>query len=90
MQKSFPKELEHRWISYAGTGRNIFGLRVLFGHGSPGELIRIDQQTLDQWFETLPYGEKRQFYDLLRSDDQRAIGRKLDSIHETTVNSASE
>jgi hypothetical protein len=90
MQGRFPRELEHRWISYAGTGRNIFGMKVLHGHGRPGQLLRIDQQTLNQWFETLPEEEKRQFYALLVSNDQEAIEKKIDLIYEALANAPSQ
>ena len=39
MEQQYPAELEHRWVSYSGTGRNILGQAILFGHGRPNDTL---------------------------------------------------
>jgi hypothetical protein len=35
MRTNHPRILQQRWTSYAGTGRDIYGRKVSFGHGRP-------------------------------------------------------
>lgn len=86
MRAQHPGDLKQRWTSYAGTGRNFFGAKVLYGHSRPGAIIRVNQHLLKQWFDGLSETEKLAFYNLLVSDDQEAIGRKIDSIYEAPAN----
>jgi hypothetical protein len=85
MLEKFPQDLKHRWTSYAGTGHNIFGTTVLYGHARPGAIKYVDQDFLNEWFTPLNDAEKKQFYDLLLSDDQEAIKQKVLSISDKIV-----
>ncbi len=39
MRSNHPAEFRQDWVSYAGTGRNIFGGATLYGHGRPAHRI---------------------------------------------------
>jgi len=82
IQAKFPNELQHRWTSYAGTGKNIYGARLLYGHGMPGPVRNLPLDFLDRWFDPLPESEKKAFYDLLVTGDAEAIQQKVKAIVE--------
>jgi hypothetical protein len=82
IEHQFPKELVHRWTSYAGTGRNIYGAKLLFGHGRPGPIYQVREQDLNKWFTTLSPAEKKAFYNLLVHDDREAVKDKVNEIYE--------
>jgi len=90
MQEKFPDELKHRWTSYAGTGRNIFGVKLLYGHGRPGPLIQISQDRLNEWFAPLPDTEKKAFSELLVNADDKTIDEKIESIYDDLYNSSAK
>jgi len=78
--KEFPDSLAHRWTSYAGTGKNVFGTPVLFGHGRPGAIYRFDREIQGEWIARNPAAEVKRLYDLLVSDDQDAIQDRIMNI----------
>jgi len=39
------------WISYEGTGRNIWGRAFLRSHGRPGPVLQLDHDWLRSWLE---------------------------------------
>jgi hypothetical protein len=39
MLEKYPDRIKHRWTSYAGTDKNIFGQAILYGHGKPGAIL---------------------------------------------------
>lgn len=82
MEDKFPDTLEHRWTSYAGTGRNVFGVKFLYGHSRPGPVIYVSQDMLDKWFTQLADDQKKAFYDLLVSGDYQAVKQKVESIYD--------
>lgn len=49
VKREAPAALEHRWTSYAGTGKNLWGDSILFGHGAPGALLDVKYETLSVW-----------------------------------------
>jgi len=51
MRKEHPAELANRWTSYAGTGKNILGRPILFGHGDPGPILHVPAEFLDRYVE---------------------------------------
>lgn len=81
MRSQHASDLTHRWTSYAGTGRNVFGAKGLYGHGRPGAILQLDQKRLNQWFEQQTPADQRAFYDLLVKSDQAAIREKIDAIY---------
>jgi hypothetical protein len=80
-----PDALVHRWTSYAGTGKNVFGTPVLFGHGRPGAILRLDHEIQSLWIAHNPHEEVRELYDLLVSDDQDAIDKRIMHIWEEVL-----
>jgi len=80
-----PDALVHRWTSYAGTGKNIFGVPILHGHGRPGAMYRFDHEIQSRWIEHNPPEEVRELYDLLVSDDQDVIEKRITDIWEEVL-----
>ncbi len=68
MRENHPDLLKHRWTSYAGTGYNCFGMRMLMAHGRPGAIKRIPSDLLDEWVQTSEPEEVLELYQLLTSD----------------------
>jgi hypothetical protein len=82
IQENYPDELAHRWTSYAGTGKNIYGGKLLHGHGRPGPLKHLKLDHLNRSFTAMSDTDKKAFYDLLVSADNAAIEAKVDSMME--------
>jgi hypothetical protein len=72
--------LVHRWTSYAGTGKNVFGMSIVHGHGCPGAVYEIDHDIQKRWIARQSPEDVRKLYDLLVSDDQDAIGERVTGI----------
>jgi hypothetical protein len=81
-----PNALRHRWTSCAGTGKNIFGKAILFGHGRPGAIMRLDHEIQRKWIEKNDAAKVRQFYDLLVSDDEEKLEKRIMDIGEEVLN----
>jgi hypothetical protein len=75
-----PGELQHNWVSYAGTGKNIFGRAILCGHGRPGPLIHVPAGLLDAHVVRLDDKGKKALHDLLLTGDQERIGEAIGRI----------
>jgi hypothetical protein len=75
-----PNMLAHRWTSYAGTGKNVFGKPVMRGHSRPGAILRFDHAIQSRWIADNPPEDVWKLYDLLVSDDQDAIEKKIMEI----------
>lgn len=65
--------LKHDWVSYAGTGKNIFGMTGLFGHGRPGPIYDLPQRNFEAWIEGMDAEEKLNVYKVLSSGDRDRI-----------------
>ncbi len=87
--KESPATLQHRWTSYAGTGKNIFGGKLLHGHGRPGVILQVPPDCLNSLFDNLPTSEKKAFSDLLIQGDAKAILEKATAIVESQALKAS-
>ena len=84
VSERYPSELEHRWTSYAGTGRSILGRGVLAGHGYPGPILQLRIEWLDQHVRHLDDRERRALYDLFRSRDWDKIESEIrDKVEES-------
>jgi len=84
MQKNYPDiNIEHRWTSYTGTGRNIFGMALLDGHGRPGVIMDIPPEMLDEWIQTSEPERVRELYELMVSDKTEDVKKqRIDEIVE--------
>ena len=78
--KNDPDALVHRWTSYARTGRNIFGLPMRHGHGHPGAVYGFDHYIQSRWIVRSSPEEVRKMYNLLVSDDEVAINKRIRDI----------
>jgi len=70
----------HRWVSYMGTGRNLFGMKVLHGHGRPNALIHVRPEILNPWFNQLPVAEQERVYQIFVFGEKQAIAAKIQRI----------
>jgi hypothetical protein len=84
IEKNYPDiNIEHRWTSCAGTGRNIFGRALLFGHGQPGAIMSIPPDMLEDWIQMSESEEVLALYQLLASDqDEEVKEKRIDEIIE--------
>jgi hypothetical protein len=80
MMANHPTELQDKWTSYAGTGKNILGRAVLCGHGRPGPLILVQVEWLDKHVRRLDDAGKKALYDLFVSGDEERIKQEIDLI----------
>lgn len=73
MRAKHPGEFRQDWVSYAGTGRNIFGAAMLSGHGRPGPIVLLKLDAIAVYCRTASDTEKRQLYDVLVGGDEAKI-----------------
>jgi hypothetical protein len=85
MESQQPDALAHRWTSYSGTGRNAFGRPVLHGHGRPGAMLRLNHDILRQWIDKQDPATVLELYDLLVSDDEAEIEKRITNIWEEVI-----
>ncbi len=87
IQKNYPDiNIEHRWTSCSGTGRNIFGMALLYGHGRPGPIMDIPYGLLDEWIHTGEPERIRELYELLASDKDHDVKKKrIDEVIEEAL-----
>jgi len=81
IKKNYPSEFKHRWTSYEGTGRNIFGTAVLRGHGRPGAILQLSPELLVGMSDT----DKKQLYDLLVQGDPKVIRARIEQLFDEYV-----
>jgi len=80
MRDQHPQTLHHRWTSYTGTGYNIFGRQVLYGHGRPGAMLQISFDSLNAYVASLDDASKLELYHLFASDEQPRIEGEIRKI----------
>jgi hypothetical protein len=80
LRKEHPSELAHRWTSYAGTGKNILGRPVLFGHASPGPILNVPPEFLDRYVDSLDDQAKLDLHRVLASGPPEEIERELRKV----------
>jgi hypothetical protein len=80
MRKEHPSEFANRWTSYAGTGKNILGQPVLFGHGRPGPILDVPAGFLDRYVDGLSNQAKLDLYRMLASGPPEEIERELRKV----------
>ena len=85
IQTNEPTGISHRWTSYAGTGRNIFGRPGLRGHGQPGAIIHLKHDILKQWIEKNDAIKVHQLYDVFVSNNQTEIDGKIKNLFEEVM-----
>ena len=84
MRFSHPDDLRQDWVSYAGTGRNIFGGANLHGHGRPGPIGMLKPDFLKDYCRVASETEKRRLYDVFSSGDEESIRDLINQIMEAS------
>lgn len=84
MRSKHPDEFRQDWVSYAGTGRNVFGGATLHGHGRPGRIISLKPEMIENYCRSASESEKRRLYDVFVSRDEERIQALVDQIIERT------
>ena len=85
MRSKHPAELHQEWVSYAGTGRNVFGGAILHGHGRPGPIILLKPEIVDDYCLSASDEEKRHLYDLFAGGQDAKIRELVDRIYEEVM-----
>ena len=73
MEQAHPGVLQHQWVSYSGTGKNILGQAILFGHGRPKHISMLDGAALDRYVDRLDDAGKLSLYHTLASGQHSEI-----------------
>jgi len=86
MRQQHPSELENRWTSYEGTGRNLLGRPVRFGHGFPRlGMMMMTKGVFDRYVDTLDDAAKLDLYHVLVSGDREAIQAEEKKIADLAI-----
>lgn len=85
MRTNYPTEFRQNWVSYAGTGRNIFGWATLRGHGRPGPILLLRPETITAYCEAASQTENRRLYNVFASGDEAKIRELVDQIIEASM-----
>lgn len=75
MRARYPKQMKHRWTSYASTEGNFLGLTRRGGHGMPGPVIKMSFM-IDPYMKIIDDPQKKALYDLLASTNRPAMYAK--------------
>ena len=86
MREHYPSKLQQQWTSYQGTGRNIFGMAILHGHGRPGPIILLNDDILAVYIEKIDDSQKKALYELFASENEPAIDAKVTEIYAQAFN----
>jgi len=85
MDQAHPGVMQHQWVSYAGTGRNIFGQAILFGHGRPKHTSMLHRAAFDCYVDSLDDVGKLDFYHTLASGQQGEIAVHMEEMQEAIL-----
>jgi len=67
LRKEHSAGLVNRWTSYEGTGRNVLGRPIRFGHDRPGPILDIPASFLDRYVDGLDAQARLDLYHVLAS-----------------------
>jgi hypothetical protein len=81
MRAKYPAEFQSHWVSYAGTGRNIFGQITLYGHGLPGPIVLVEPEAIDKYCAKVSDTEKRQLYDIFEHAKPEQVQEMVERIY---------
>lgn len=85
MRSNHPAEFRQDWVSYAGTGRNVFGGATLHGHGRPGPIFQLRPEWINDYCRGASNAEKRRLYEVFATGDQAKIRELVDQITEEVM-----
>jgi hypothetical protein len=80
MRKEHSSELANRWTSYSGTGKNILGQVVLFGHARPGPILEVPQPIFNRYVDGLDDQAKLDLYHVLASGTREEVKAEIDKV----------
>jgi hypothetical protein len=80
MHEHYPREVQHQWVCYMGTGRNFLGKWLSSGHGIPGPIILLPEETLNSYIERITDPQKKALYDVFVVGDDAAVNTKIREI----------
>lgn len=78
MRKEYPADLRQEWTPYQGDMRNIYGIRLGWGHGRPSlvkELCIWEPENMAPWFAHASNADKKKLYDALVAQDEAEVKR---------------
>jgi hypothetical protein len=90
LKEKHPEKLQHRWTSYAGTGKNIFGKSLSWGHGRPGPIKYVDMLVMQTYFAKISDAQKLQLYEEFASGDLEKAKLAAYAILEISPNTSAE
>lgn len=73
VRRDRPAGFQQDWVSYAGTGRNVFGGSLVHGHGRPGPIMGLSPESIDDYCRTASEVEKRRLGEVFASGDAARI-----------------
>lgn len=79
LEKNKPERLTHNWVSYNGTGKNVFGTAMVFSHGRPGDILQLQRHAFPH-LQTLTDKQKDDIATTLKSEDEAAIKAMVESV----------
>ena len=85
MRSKHPAGFRQEWVSYAGTGRNLFGGATLHGHGRPSRIILLKPDAIDDYCGQASEAEKKRLYDVFTSGASDKIQELVDHINDTVM-----
>ncbi len=85
MRKEHPAELANRWTSYAGTGKNVLGRPILFGHGDPGPILHVPAEFLDRYVDGLDSQAKLDLYQVLAAGPPEKVESEMAKIWDRAI-----
>lgn len=89
MRQQHPSELVNRWTSYQGTGKNILGQSISFGHARPlVGMVIMHQSWFNTYVDTLDDAGRLALYRALASGDPGAVQAEEKRIEETVLGPA--
>jgi hypothetical protein len=83
--KDRPAGIQQDWVSYAGTGRNVFGGSLVHGHGRPGPILGLSPELIDEYCRTASEVEKRRLLEVFASGDAARIQELVQRIGDARV-----
>jgi hypothetical protein len=85
MRASHPEEMRQKWVSYAGTGRNILGSAISHGHGRPGPIVFLKPEQIANHCSRLTAAEKHDLYATLSGGDEAQVKTTVERILEACM-----
>ena len=73
-------ELIHDWTNTAGTGRDLFGVSRLFGHGTPGPIYFIPEPVLNGWVKNNNSKEVGELYNILQNGSMEQVQKRINEM----------